>query len=133
MHIVCVDKRARTEEGTMARIKRTEGNSHQNSNSPRGHAHLSALFVCVVAMSVTPPVRAAINVSLSVNSSNTRAVMPDSGIGLHTSVYANQFANPSLPSRISESGVDLLRYPGGSYSDIYHWSNNTSPSGGYVA
>jgi hypothetical protein len=84
-------------------------------------------------MSITPPVRAAINVSLSVNASNTRAVMPDSGIGLHTSVYANQFANPSLPSRISESGVDLLRYPGGSYSDLYHWSNNTSPAGGYVA
>ena len=37
-----------------------------------------------------------------------------------------------VPSRIAEAGIDLLRYPGGSYSDIYHWSNHTA-SGGYSA
>ena len=26
----------------------------------------------------------------------------------------------------------MIRYPGGSYADIYHWEDNTAP-GGYVA
>jgi hypothetical protein len=28
--------------------------------------------------------------------------------------------------------MKLSRYPGGSYSDIYHWADHTAP-GGYVA
>ena len=35
-------------------------------------------------------------------------------------------------ARIAEAGIDILRYPGGSYSDIYHWTNHTA-TGGYAA
>jgi hypothetical protein len=66
--------------------------------------------------------RAQINVNLNVNVSNVRSSMPDGGIALHTSVYANQFTNASLDDRLQEAGIEMLRYPGGSYSDFYHWS-----------
>lgn len=33
---------------------------------------------------------------------------------------------------LQQAGVQMLRYPGGSYGDIYNWQDNTAP-GGYVA
>jgi hypothetical protein len=71
-------------------------------------------------------------VSVQINTGNVLASLPSTGIGLHTSVYANQFGNGLVPGRIAESGVKLLRYPGGSYSDLYHWTNHTA-TGGYAA
>jgi alpha-L-arabinofuranosidase len=101
---------------------------------PRSQISLQiSIASLAILFAATSYSRAAINVGLTVNAANTRATMPDTGIALHTSVYANQFANPNLPSRIAESGVDMLRYPGGSYSDLYHWSNNTALSGSYVS
>jgi hypothetical protein len=71
-------------------------------------------------------------VSVTVNANNVVAQMPDNGIGLHTSVYANIFGHSQLPGEIAASGVDLLRYPGGNYASIYHWTNHTA-TGGYAA
>lgn len=68
-------------------------------------------------------------VNVSVNAGSVVAALPSTGIGLHTSVYANQFGNAVVPGRIAESGVDMLRYPGGSYADIYHWTNYTATNG----
>lgn len=70
--------------------------------------------------------------NVAVNAAGVVAALPSTAIGLHTSVYANQWGNAALPGRIAEAGVDVLRYPGGSYSDIYHWSNHTA-TGGYSA
>ena len=39
---------------------------------------------------------------------------------------------PARPDLLKAAGVGTMRYPGGSYGDIYHWQNNTAP-GGYVA
>ncbi len=71
-------------------------------------------------------------VTVNVDANNVLAVMPDVGIGLHTSVYANNFTQATLPGQIADGGIQLLRYPGGSYSDIYHWTNHTA-TGGYAA
>jgi len=70
-------------------------------------------------------------VNVAVNTGTTIAVTPLDGVGLGTSVYANQWGNASLSSRLIESGVQSLRYPGGSYSDIYHWSTGYA-QGGYA-
>ncbi len=80
----------------------------------------------------------AVNVSVNANSPITYAdgaaiaTMPATGLGLCTSVYANMWGDPNLPADIAGSGVQMLRYPGGSYSDIYNWSLNTANEGGYV-
>ena len=39
---------------------------------------------------------------------------------------------PVTASLMSQAGIGMMRYPGGSYGDIYHWQTNTAP-GGYVA
>ena len=57
--------------------------------------------------------------------------MPLEGLGIGTSVYDNQFGNANLASRLNEAGVTTLRYSGGGYADVYHWSvHQDVPFGG---
>jgi hypothetical protein len=38
----------------------------------------------------------------------------------------------AIPGLLNTAGIKTVRYPGGSYADIYHWQTNTA-DGGYVA
>ena len=40
----------------------------------------------------------------------------------HTSPYYNQMGNTSLPEPAGEAGVTTLRFGGGGYADVHHWS-----------
>jgi hypothetical protein len=62
--------------------------------------------------------------NVSVNVTSNLFPVASMAYGLHTSVYDNQNLNANLPSRLIESGVNTLRYPGGGYADVYHWSVN---------
>jgi hypothetical protein len=93
---------------------------------------VTALRGSAVAAVVCLAQTASAQVNVNVNAANVVAVMPDGGIGLHTSVYANNFTQSTLPGQIAAGGVNMLRYPGGSYADIYHWTNHTA-TGGYAA
>jgi hypothetical protein len=57
------------------------------------------------------------------------AVVPAAGYGVHTSVYDNNFTPADLTARLKTAGVTALRFPGGSYSDIYHWRDNSRTTG----
>ena len=59
---------------------------------------------------------------VTVDTTNIRAATPPEGLGIGTAVYSGQFGYPNLPSRLNEGGVTTLRYPGGGYADVYHWS-----------
>ena len=61
-----------------------------------------------------------------------QTVSPDL-LGVHTSVYDSNMQLPSTVWLLQDAGVKSLRYPGGSYSDAYHWETNTgtaSPAAG---
>jgi hypothetical protein len=53
-----------------------------------------------------------------------RTVSPEL-MGVHTSVYDGNMHLPSTPEWLKAAGVKSLRYPGGSYADLYHWSKHT--------
>jgi hypothetical protein len=60
-----------------------------------------------------------------VDASSPVSVVGSNAFGIHTSVYdnINQYTNTGqLPSRLVESGVNTLRYSGGGYADVFHWS-----------
>jgi len=40
--------------------------------------------------------------------------------------------DPAMPGLLKAAGIDALRYPGGSFSDIYNWQTNLA-QGGFVA
>ena len=54
-------------------------------------------------------------------------------IGLNTAVYDSDMNDAAIPPLLEAAGIDALRYPGGSYSDIYNWQTQTAAAGGYVA
>lgn len=64
--------------------------------------------------------------------------IPPYGFGIHTSVYDNALHHPDNPEELELAGITMLRYPGGGYSDNYHWATHTmtpwsSGDDGYLA
>src|SRR6516225_2725097 len=71
--------------------------------------------------------------AVTVNATAGLGTIPADGIGLNTAVYDGYMNDTPIPGLLKAAGIDALRYPGGSYSDIYNWQNGTAAAGGYVA
>jgi hypothetical protein len=69
---------------------------------------------------------------VSVNADEGLGTIPSTAYGLNSAVWDSQMNVPQVQGLLQQAGVEMLRYPGGSYGDIYNWQNNTAP-GGYVA
>ena len=96
-----------------------------STNVPPGWA-LATVFVNGIPsqssmVSVLGP-PAIVTANVIINVSSNLAVVPATGYGLHTSVYANTFGDPALPGDLNQGGISMLRYPGGGYADEFHWS-----------
>ena len=71
--------------------------------------------------------------SVTVNATAGLGTVPASAIGLNTAVYDSDMTDTAIPGLLKAAGIDALRYPGGSYSDIYNWQTGTAADNGYVA
>lgn len=71
-------------------------------------------------------------VTVTVNARAGLAIVPDTALGVNDAVWDSQFGTTATSDLLKAAGVRMMRYPGGSYGDIYHWQDNTAP-GGYVA
>ncbi|HEX4814831.1 MAG TPA: cellulose binding domain-containing protein [Nonomuraea sp.] len=71
-------------------------------------------------------------VTVTVNARAGLAAVPETGIGTNHAIWDANLGTDETADLLKDAGVKLLRYPGGSYSDIYHWADHTAP-GGYVA
>ena len=75
----------------------------------------------------------AASTTVSVNFGSTLSSMPAYGLGVGCSVYDyGMTASGSAPA-VANSGAMAIRYPGGSFADIYHWQTGTACNGAYVA
>jgi hypothetical protein len=105
----------------------------------RGPAALAVAVLSAGALSAAPAVAAGpaaaagpATVNVSVNASEGLGTIPSTAYGLNSAVWDSQMNVPQVQGLLQQAGVEMLRYPGGSYGDIYHWQDNTAP-GGYVA
>lgn len=71
-------------------------------------------------------------VEITVNARAGLADVPETGIGTNHAIWDTHLGSDETADLLKAAHVRLLRYPGGSYSDIYHWADHTAP-GGYVA
>jgi hypothetical protein len=71
-------------------------------------------------------------VTVTVNARAGLATMPATGIGVNHAVWDSELGTTQVADLLGDAGVRMMRYPGGSYGDIYHWADHTAP-GGYVA
>jgi alpha-L-arabinofuranosidase len=81
-----------------------------------------------VAVATVQPLAGTANVY--VNVASNLSTVAGSLYGMGTAVYDNQNGNAALPNLLIQSGVNTLRYPGGSYSDVFHWSVSRPTLGG---
>nr|WP_221381683.1 cellulose binding domain-containing protein [Actinoplanes polyasparticus] len=60
------------------------------------------------------------------------ATVGDVALGVNHAIWDSQLGPPAVSGLLQDAGVQMVRYPGGSYADIYHWRDHSAP-GGYVA
>jgi hypothetical protein len=70
--------------------------------------------------------------TVSVNARAALATVPDTGLGVNHAVWDQELGTNAVADLLKGAGVRMMRYPGGSYADIYHYADNTAP-GGFVA
>jgi len=69
------------------------------------------------------------HVSVTVTVGTPLASVAPDAIGLNTAVWDWQLQDGPVPGRIRAAHVDVLRFPGGSTSDTYHWADNSITPG----
>ncbi|GAA2058842.1 cellulose binding domain-containing protein [Catenulispora yoronensis] len=94
----------------------------------------AGLLAATTAVAAAPSGTAATaaQVDVTVNTLEGLGTIPATGYGLNSAVWDSQMNAPAVQGLLGQAGIGMLRYPGGSYGDIYHWQTNTAP-GGYVA
>jgi hypothetical protein len=91
-----------------------------------------ALAAAGVATVTAANSQAAASATVTVNVASAKGTVPTMGQGLNVAVWDGRMNDASQPALLKGAGVRALRYPGGSYGDIYHWKDGTA-TGGYVA
>jgi hypothetical protein len=91
-----------------------------------------AVIVAAALQSAAATAGAAADVTVTVNTRAGLATVPDTALGVNHAVWDSQLGTNAVADLMGAAGVRTMRYPGGSYGDIYHWKDNTAP-GGYVA
>ncbi|MFF9643035.1 cellulose binding domain-containing protein [Kitasatospora aureofaciens] len=92
-----------------------------------------SLAVTGAIAAVAPPAAAASSVSVSVDAALQLATVPATGVGVNIPVYDANMNAAATPGLLSTAGINTVRYPGGSHSDVYHWQTGTAENGQYVA
>ncbi|HEX8007623.1 MAG TPA: hypothetical protein VF482_14490 [Trebonia sp.] len=103
-------------------------------NPPRwlAAAVTAVLAAALLATGGTAAAAAAPAVNVTVNADEGLGTVPGTAYGLNQAVWDVQMNTPASVNLLSQAGVEMMRYPGGSYGDQYNWQMNTV-TGGYVA
>jgi Cellulose binding domain len=104
---------------------------------PHRRAGLAAVAVGVLVagagwLSAGTAAAATSTVTVTVNAGQGLATVGSGLVGANVAIWDGLLADSSTSTLLKNASVSFVRYPGGSYGDIYHWQTNTAP-GGYVA
>jgi hypothetical protein len=103
----------------------------------RRRALAAALLLATGALTVVAPGGAdaatiPAPVTVTVNARAGLATVPGTALGVNQAIWDSNLGTTGTSDLLKAAGVRMMRYPGGSYGDIYHWKDHTAP-GGYVA
>jgi hypothetical protein len=68
--------------------------------------------------------------TVQVNATQGLAGVPAAAIGINGSVYDRHLTDPAVPGLLRAAGVTMIRFPGGTTSDVYDWKTNTDTISG---
>jgi hypothetical protein len=84
-----------------------------------------------LTVSASAPTGAGTTGQITVNAASTIAPISANQLGTNMAVWYN-VSNPGVAAAVAATGAHLVRWPGGSTSDTYHWATNTACNGGYA-
>ncbi len=92
------------------------------------------LLIVVMAASQCGAAAAGNTAQVTVNVQSPLGNIPETAFGLNTAVWDSHLLDPGLPALLRQAGAAVLRFPGGSTADAYHWKTNSLTYGqqGYV-
>nr|WP_041842833.1 cellulose binding domain-containing protein [Actinoplanes friuliensis] len=96
---------------------------------------LAGTVLLAALTAVAPPganAAAAPDTTIDVDVRAGLATVPDTALGVNHAIWDSELGSTAVSGLLEDAGVQMVRYPGGSYADIYHWKDHTAP-GGYVA
>lgn len=89
------------------------------------------LCICLLAsfallpLSIAPHAQAATAANVTVNANSSLGIIPAPAFGVNEAAWTGLAHDPTTGSLIGATGAKVLRWPGGSLSDVYHWQSNT--------
>ncbi|TDC76625.1 alpha-L-arabinofuranosidase [Micromonospora sp. KC606] len=119
---------------TPARSRHVVPPDRPRARRGRRTAVAASLLLAAGLLTGNPPTAsaAAAPVAVTVNARAGLATVPDTALGVNHAIWDANLGTDETSDLLRAAGVRMLRYPGGSYADIYHWKDHTAP-GGYVA
>jgi hypothetical protein len=99
---------------------------------PRSLVVAAALVAATLGAPAAHADTPAASVDVTVNARSGLATVAGTALGVNDAVWDAQLGTTAVSDLLGAAGVKMIRYPGGSYADIYHWKDNTA-AGGYVA
>ena len=90
-------------------------------------------LLCLLALlSGTGPVYASANAAsaqVTLNLHQTLSTVSPIAVGVNDAAWDGNLADAKVPGLLRAAGVRVMRFPGGSYADEYHWQTNTLDNG----
>jgi hypothetical protein len=69
---------------------------------------------------------------IAINPQHLRGTIPATAFGMNTAVWDGNLLDTAVPGLLRQAGITMLRFPGGSIADVYHWEHNAiTPGRGY--
>jgi hypothetical protein len=65
------------------------------------------------------------NAQVTINAGTSLASIPGTAFGINDAAWDGHLLDPAIPGMLQQDGINVMRYPGGSTSDFYHWQSNT--------
>ncbi len=88
------------------------------------------LGLLMLAASVAPAAAdSAISAQVTVNLRQTLSTVSPLAIGVNDAVWDSNLQDAQVPGLLRDAGVNVMRYPGGSTADNFHWQTNTLTGG----
>jgi hypothetical protein len=94
---------------------------------------LACLALSVALVGLAMVARADSSVSVTVDATTSLGTLPATAFGINAAVWDGHLLDANLPGLLRQAGATVVRYPGGSTADVYHWqTNSTEPHQSYA-
>ncbi|WP_201373148.1 cellulose binding domain-containing protein [Ktedonobacter robiniae] len=87
------------------------------------------LMLSILVVSPLSHAAAATSAQVTINAGQPLGTLPNTSEGINTAVWNGNMLDSAAVTALGNAHVNVVRYPGGSTSDVYHWQSNTTVSG----